>query len=374
MQKLLHIADLHLGFEHRYLGDKGPRRAEEALQILERVVEWAVDDANEIAAVLIAGDLFETHDPDHQIAGRVITTLRRIPSSGRELITVPGNHDEYSYPESVYRLHESSWPGTLVTNPNPRQVTELQLNGVTCGIYAMTYIAGLSCSVLPPFEPAQEDVRIAVLHGTLDANPTDRSYRIDSQTLIRSGITYAALGHIHKPAEIRLGDGFAVYPGTLIGKGFDDPETPELVTIAFPGGRPVIERTPFTVRPVRTLPIDLGPFTTQDEVIAHLERELDEDAIVRLYPTGSRPPDLNLEHLRGRLASACFHLEIEDHSLEISADQIEQLMHQPTLKGLFVQQLMEREAEIAGDDAARHMIRLALAKGLTAFEAIERGH
>ena len=373
MQKILHIADLHLGFEHRYLGEKGPRRAEETLQVLERVVEWSLDDANGIAAVLIAGDLFETHDPDHQIAGRVITTLRQISGSGRELITVPGNHDEYSYPESVYRLHATSWPGTLVTNPSPRKVATFDLGGTACGIYAMTYIAGLSCSVLPPFEPTENEVGIALLHGTLDANPSDRSYRIDSETLIRSGIAYAALGHIHKPAEIRLADGLAVYPGTLNGKGFDDPETPELVTVAFRDGRPVIQRIPFSVRPIRTQVIDLGHFATLEDLITHLERELDEEAILRLCPVGPRPPGWDIDYLLGRLRNSYFHLEIEDQSLEISEDQIEQLANQPTLKGLFVQLLLKRFEDAAGDPAAETTIRVALAKGLAAFEAKERG-
>ncbi len=369
MQKILHIADLHLGFEHRYLGDRASKRAEETVQTLERIVEWALDDANEIAAVLIAGDLFETHDPQSRLTGRVITTLKKIPASGRTLVTVPGNHDEYSYSECVYRAHEDTWPGTLVTSPQPGEVARFELGTRTCAVYSMAYTAGVSPRTFPGLEPTEdtaEDIRIALLHGSLDATPTDRSYRIDSHVLQKSGVTYAALGHIHKPAETRIGDGLAVYPGTPNGKGFDDPGTGELVTVAFPGGHPKVERVSFPIRAIETRPVDLHRYDSQDDLIEELEKEDAGQLVLRLELTGPRPAGFDADYVLGRLRDRFFHLEIDDASVEISSAEIERLAAQPTVKGFFVRALSEKMA--AADAEEREVMKLALLRGLAAFE------
>jgi len=374
MRKTLHLADLHLGYDHRYLGEHAAQRAEEAVQTLERIAEWAVDDRNEIGAVLIAGDLFETHDPDARLTGRVIATLRRITAAGRALVTVPGNHDEYSYPESVYRSHGATWPGVLVTQPSPEAVARFELDGAPCTVYAMAFTAGLSPTVLPPLPPADrvDEIRIAVLHGTLDATPTDRSCRIDSATLAAGGVAYAALGHIHTPSETRLRGGLAVYPGTPIGKGFDDPGVEELVTVAFSGGLPRVERVAFPVRPIETRPIDLAHYETTEQVLEFLEAQAQANLILRVKPFGPRPADFDLEYVHGRLRELFFHVEIQDQSVDIPPEEIEQLAQQRTIQGLFVRLMRERMAQAEDDVAALECARMALFKGLAAFESVRR--
>ncbi len=380
MRKILHLADLHLGFAHRYLGDRAPQRAEEALKTLERVVDWALDDAHQIGAVLIAGDLFETHeDPDPRLTGRVISTLKRVVGEGRALVTVPGNHDEISYPESVYRVHADTWPGVLVRQPLPGLAARFDLDGTPCAVYSMAYTAGLSPNTLPAVKLEEEDeeeneVRLALLHGTLDAEPADRTYRIDSSTLREARIAYAALGHIHKPAEVRVGDGLGVYPGTLNGKGFDDPGVSELVVVSFSGGLPQIERVPFPVRPIQTRSIDLAHYPTMEALIRDLEAGAQSNLILRLEPHGPCPEDFDQEYFLGRLRESFFHLELNDRSLMLSDQDIERIAQQPTVKGMFVRHMQERIAAQAENDAVREVERLALRKGLAAFDAARREH
>jgi DNA repair exonuclease SbcCD nuclease subunit len=379
MRKILHIADLHLGFAHRYLGERAAARAEEAVQTLERLVDWALDSDHEVGAVLIAGDLFETHEPDSRLLGRVLSTLKRIPAGGRALVTVPGNHDEYSYPESVYRQHVRTWPGTLVTAPTLTPAATFELDGQPVSVHSLAFTAGLSEKVLtlPPVDDASGDdaIRIALLHGTLDADPSDRTYRIDSATLARGDFAYAALGHIHKPAESRFGDGLAVYPGTLNGKGFDDPGTAELVLVSLPGGQAKVERLPFPTRRIDTRRIDLWRYDSQEALIGALEREAAPQAIVRFALEGFRPDDFDAGELLGRLGGSFYHLEIDDRSLEISEEEIERLEQHPTVKGLFVQLMCRRIADMrsAGDETGLAAARRALEHGLAAFEAVRRG-
>lgn len=371
MLKLLHIADSHLGYAHRYLSSRAQERSREALQTFERMIDWACDPANDVAAVLIAGDLFETHAPDSELVGRVLTTLAKPVAARKTVVTVPGNHDEYSYPESVYRQQAERWPGVLVTSPTPERVVTFDLGDSPAHVYAMAYTAGLSPERLPSIETGGEDgIRIALLHGTLDATPTDRSYRIDSKALASSGIHYAALGHIHKPQETRIADGRAVYPGSPIGKGFDDPGVDHLVVVSFSGQTPSIEHVPFPARRIETRTIELGRYDTSQALIEDLAKQADAERIVEFVLTGPRPAGFDLAHLRGRLAGCFFHAEFDDLSIEISADEIASLEHQPTMRGLFAQLMHKRiaQASAASDQEAQRRLKLALRKGLTAFE------
>ncbi|MBD3235381.1 MAG: hypothetical protein GF330_01590 [Candidatus Eisenbacteria bacterium] len=373
MSKLLHIADLHLGFAHRYLGTRADERADEAVRIFERIIDWACDPAQEISAILIAGDLFETHAPDSEVVGRVLAALGKAVSAQKQVVTLPGNHDEYSYPESVYRGQAERWPGILVTSPTPQRVASFDLDDAAVHLYSMAYTAGLSPDRLPQIDTQDADVvRIALLHGTLDAAPADRTYRIDSKTLRAAGIHYAALGHIHKPRETRLVEGLALYPGSPIGKGFDDPGVDHLVTVAFSGKRPVIERVPFPARCIESRQIDLARFDTFDALVTGLEERADPERIVQLRLTGPRPAGFDPDHLRGRLESAFYHLEVDDLSIEIAADEIASLEHQPTMRGLFTQLMHERldEARAASDTEREACLKLALRQGLTAFEEV----
>ncbi len=384
MQKILHIADLHLGFEHKYLGSHSAQRAEEAVQTLERIVDLVLDETNRIEAVLIAGDLFETHDPDPLLTGRVVSTLKRITSSERTLVTVPGNHDEYSYPQSIYRSHHRNWPGTLVTNPQPGRVTSFKLDNQTVSVYSMAYTAGLSPRRVRKLiesthdetstrgDAADDEIRIALLHGTLDADPSDRSFRIDSDAFQQGGFSYAALGHQHRPSNTRFGDCVAVYPGILCGKGFHDPGTDQLVVAGFPGGRPVVDKIPFPVRPVETRKLDLSQYQTQEQLVADLEREGQSNLIIRFELIGPKPADLDLAHLCGRLRDSYFHLELEDHSIEISVEEMSRLQHQPTIKGIFTELIHQKMNENQHDPKKMETYRVALIKGLTAFETINR--
>ena len=114
-QRILHLADLHLGFRHEYLGPDAEARAREADTVLDRVVEWLLGPNEEqIGALLLAGDIFHTPWPDDQTIERVIRTLGRLEQAGIAVVTVPGNHDELTYVDGVFRRWASM---TLASSP-----------------------------------------------------------------------------------------------------------------------------------------------------------------------------------------------------------------------------------------------------------------
>ena len=110
--RILHLADLHLGWQPEFLGEKKDERARERDSLLARAADFALDAKNDINAVLIAGDLFETHRPPRPLVEMAIAQLQRLQRGGLFILTVPGNHDEITYHDSVYRAEGHRWPGS----------------------------------------------------------------------------------------------------------------------------------------------------------------------------------------------------------------------------------------------------------------------
>lgn len=84
--KFLHTADWHIG---KTL--KGRSRLKEQRAVLAEIVQIALD--NEVDAVLVAGDLYDTAAPSPDAQRLVNTTLLKLAQSGVEVVVIAGNHD-----------------------------------------------------------------------------------------------------------------------------------------------------------------------------------------------------------------------------------------------------------------------------------------
>ncbi|MDF9795872.1 exonuclease SbcD [Catalinimonas alkaloidigena] len=85
--KLLHTADWHLG---KRLGDY--MRLEEQKEVLEEICEIA--EREEVDAVLIAGDLFDTFNPGNEAVELFYKIIHRLADDGRRaVVAIAGNHD-----------------------------------------------------------------------------------------------------------------------------------------------------------------------------------------------------------------------------------------------------------------------------------------
>ena len=84
--KFLHTADWHVG---KTL--KGRDRLEEQKAVLAEIAQIAED--NQVDAVLVAGDVYESSVPSAQAQHLVVRTLLRMRRAGAEVIVIAGNHD-----------------------------------------------------------------------------------------------------------------------------------------------------------------------------------------------------------------------------------------------------------------------------------------
>ena len=94
--KILHTSDWHVG---KVL--KGRDRHDEHVAVLGSIVQAARDE--DVDAVLVAGDLFETAAPTPKAQGLVMHTLLALREDSRQVVVIAGNHDNQALLDAVYR-------------------------------------------------------------------------------------------------------------------------------------------------------------------------------------------------------------------------------------------------------------------------------
>ncbi len=384
MIRCLHLADLHLGWspgDRDFPSDKAGIRRKERDFVFETLVNWAIDPGNRIDLVIIAGDLFETHTPDPALAEYVLSLLRRLEDAGIRIITVPGNHDEITYHNSVYREYggEGKWPGVLVRNPMPELVCHFCIKGVPVFIYSLAYTGGLTDVTRITSFPRQDQpgLHIGVFHSSLDWDGiSDRSLPLQSQILQGAGYDYVALGHIHKYREMRMGKGLLVYPGLIDSKGFSDLGCGRMTVARFEpqgdlqggsGFKTSLEHVDIPVREHVVLSVDISAKESPEEIASECKMRARPDAMVRIVLSGVPSFNVDPERLRASLMEHFFWVEIEDESSFLESDDIMRFAEEPTIRGCFVRRLLDR-LEGSTSEREKEVLRLALRKGLAAFE------
>jgi DNA repair exonuclease SbcCD nuclease subunit len=377
MLRLLHLADLHLGWAPAFMEE--PRRSERRRrrdELLRRAVDFALRPGSGVGLVVIVGDLFETHRPEPGLAASVMDQLSRLVRAGVQVVTVPGNHDEITYRDSVYRKYAGEWPGVLVQNPLPEKVGTLEAGGVTVHVYSLAYTGGLTPTrpALASFPRAEgTGFHLAAFHGTLGEWAGERSLPLDGAALGAAGYDYVALGHLHRHERHNLGGAPAVYCGAVEGKGFDDPGVGQWTVVE-------VDMPPGAQRPqvrVRTEPaegvcvlervtVDAGRFADEGTLRAEIEKLADPKRMLQVRLTGAPEYELDVQRLRAALADRFFHLAITDEDVVLAAPLLDRWAGEPTIRGLFVRRMRER-LEAAGDEEERRVLQRALRQGIHAL-------
>lgn len=369
MVRILHLADLHLGWQPRFLGAKAAARQQERDRLLTRAVELVLNE-EPVDVVIIAGDLFETHTPPQPLVESVLADLDKLVAAGVQLITVPGNHDEITYADSVYREQSARWPGILIQNPMPDHVASFDVKGTPVHVYGLAYTGGLT-RLQPPLTDFprldEQGVHVAVFHGSLDWDAGERSLPLSSEALARAGYDYVALGHIHLHEVHDVGRGKAVYAGATEGKSFSDTGTGAFCFTRLSGGEAHVELQPVDVRSIAEKRVDVTDLEDADAIAERAAAEADGEAIVRVRLVGAAMAPLSTDVLAERLRDLYYYVEVVDETTLLDADIIAALAKEPTVRGQFVRRMQEGLAA-ATDEKERMRWQGALRRGLAALE------
>ncbi len=248
--KMLHTADLHLGltFIDAVMGHRASEeRRLDLLTNFDRMVECAIQE--EYDFFLLSGDIFQTTSPSGRTFVDFSSRIGRLSDAGVQIVVIPGNHDVPKSTPAVNvarglaearapRFHlQSDIPGKplilesrdgrrvgFIQIPylSPQSVVHLEDAGseVEFAERYNSFIRQRIDALLEDKGLANTDYTVLLAHGTVAGASygAERSFvsfeipmRID--TVSRSSVSYAAMGHIHLPQTLQ--DGRICYPGSI---------------------------------------------------------------------------------------------------------------------------------------------------------------
>jgi len=291
--RILHTADIHLDAQLASLALRDPELRESVAAAtraaFERVVDTAISER--VAALLIAGDLFDGKARSARTAAFLIGQFERLGAAGIRSFYIKGNHDA-----------ENPVTGALDL---PAGVHVFDARGGKVQLDEDIWIHGVSFadrhapeSLLPRFaSPVAGAVNIAMLHTSLGGAAGHDTYAPCSLgDLVRMGFDYWALGHVHK-RQVHATDPWVVMPGTPQGRdmGETGPKSASLLSIGA-GGIEVSE-APTSVVEFARATLDISGAETDDALRARLRDHLRAHAaaltagagVLRLTLTGTSP-------------------------------------------------------------------------------------
>lgn len=273
--KLLHTADWHVG---KVL--KGRSRLDEHAAALDSLVATA--ESEDVDAVLVAGDLFDSSAPTPDAQGLVIRTLLRLRENGRHVVALAGNHDNGHLIDSVFRPLFGEMGVHLLGLPKRPDaggaITVRSRTGETATIAVLPFLShrfAVRAAETLLHETAEhsrdyarritdivklltagftpENVNVVMAHGTLLGGrrgggerdvQTSLDYELPASLFPATG-HYVALGHLHRCQDID-GPCPIAYPGSplLIDFGEEQNQSSALVVSATPDTRAATRQVP----------------------------------------------------------------------------------------------------------------------------------
>jgi DNA repair exonuclease SbcCD nuclease subunit len=291
--KFLHTADLQIGARFARFGEKAEVLREARLTTLKRILN--IGQENDVDAILIAGDLFESNQIANALVEEVFDILAACP--GIPVVILPGNHDPLDGPGCIWlRSPFAKLPPHLAVC---KTRDEIEVAGAAILPVPITQKVSTKDPSLPLVESAksvaERKIKIGITHGALAIEgkhqPNDQPIALGAAT--RAGLDYLALGHWHKP---QAHDG-----GHLAMSGTPEPDDFEqdsgfvsLIEIPGPGRQPTITPIESATYAWRSVTLDLLNREPTLEVVSSSTAGLDtppDRTVLRVELEGPVPAE-----------------------------------------------------------------------------------
>ena len=268
--RFLHAADLHLDSPLRSQALRNPDLAARlrgaSRQVLARLVDAAI--AHDVAALLLAGDVFDNGVGDVTSRAALAAELRRLGKAGIRTVMIRGNHDAL--------LDHARY------GPIDEAIVLLDAKAMTChvgeaAIHGLGFEGRHVATSLLPRYPAPEPgrINIGLMHTSLGgAEGHDRYAPCSEAELLGHGYAYWALGHIHKRFERRSDSALAVMPGIPQGRHARESGQGSATLVEIDEGGVRAREIPLALVTFETIEIDLGPVAHLGDRMALIERTL----------------------------------------------------------------------------------------------------
>jgi exonuclease SbcD len=231
MFRFLHAADIHLDSPLKGLEAYQDAPVEQIRSATRRAFDNLVDLAvqEEVAFVLLAGDLFDGDWKDYNTGIYFMNRMGRLKEAGIEVFMVSGNHDAASQISRALHL-----PANVKLLSHKKAETRI-LDHLNVAIHGQSFASRSVSENLTRNYPQGERgfFNIGLLHTALTGRPGHELYAPCSVDALRSkGYQYWALGHVHQREEVSR-EPWIVFPGNIQGRHIREtgPKGCTLVTV-----------------------------------------------------------------------------------------------------------------------------------------------
>jgi len=259
--RILHTADLHLDSPLKSLAlrDESMRDVVQTATraALVRIVDTALSER--VAALLIAGDLFDGAARSAKTAAFLVTQFDRLADADIPVFYIKGNHDaenpitgEVALPTNV---HVFDGRGGKVQLPG----TNIWVHGVSfSGRHAPD-------SLLDKFSaPIPDAINIGMLHTSLGGAAGHDTYAPCSEADLQNmGFDYWALGHIHK-RKVYGSAPWIVMPGIPQGRDIGESGPQSATMLQIENGEITLSEVPTSAVTFLSHAIDVSTLTADD--------------------------------------------------------------------------------------------------------------
>lgn len=372
MIKLLHTADIHLGARFIGMGDKGAIQREQVRTTFKNVVELAIKE--QVAIVLISGDLFESNQQSRANIDLVIEQFGHLASKNIPICLIPGTHDCFDS-TSIYRKvsFQQNCPNLTLFTADGWSYKEFANLDLT--VYGKPNMSNSSSkSPLEGLKRMTESrYHIAIAHGTLDIGTVaEDDHVFTAQEIQNSQMDYIALGHWHDAYKCSDKEVVAWYSGApeLIARDQKQPGNVLLVTLT-DSGEVSVDTRQTGQRCRDTLEIDAADVENFQQLKASIMEGAQPNLVRRVILKGLRSQDLHIlpEELEKELAENFFDLRIKDESHlkveQLSGSQFEDRL----ILSKFVSLMKENIEACQGED--REIAEEALQYGVALLQGKE---
>ena len=357
--RFIHCADIHLGCNQFNIAERSDDFFAAFSYIIDKTLEAEAD------ALVIAGDLFHQRSIDAYTLERASICLERLRTAGVRVFLTEGNHDKQYYTEKkswCAFLHSEGLVTLLNYGDAPVEYKGVRFVGLGfCGSLTVNRIKELAetLSALPPM-PA-----VLLLHAGVNyMADTDSGLRCRDMDCLKGLVSYAALGHIHRPYSL---DGWLFNPGSSENVHLGEAVHAErgFYDVLLDGGSLSVRLCTVPMRPVRSFTVELPE---PEKILAALPDGL-ENSVLRLYIKTSGVIDIPPLREMLRVRTGCLYADVFAADRAVPDDERGELPELAELEKDVIAE-MAREYGFADADAACRII-LGLKESLLNGEAPE---
>jgi exonuclease SbcD len=391
----MHVADIHLGYQQY----NSRERFDDFSFVFLHIVEQAIEQ--QVAFLLIAGDLFEKRTVDPLAMRVAVEGFRMLQEAKIPVVAVEGNHekahyrDQYSWVDfldGLGYLHllnprfgeeraildpYGEEGGAYVDLPGGVRVYGLKYYGASTGKVFSLFAQALA--EMDHAELRASDVQFTILmaHAGLEGQSSRYSGTLTHNDLapLREQIDYLALGHIHKPYTV---EGWIYNPGSPETWSIEETAWPErgyFLVEAQPGSNPNHQArlVPTPRRPFHRSRLEVDALTAPNVLYDAVRRLLQREGsrvprepapVVELTLSGILPFnrfDLDPDLVKTLIEEAWSPLVTRVQNMTTPADfevAVDMEASRPELERAIIRELLERDARYRS--AAEEWTQVAL--------------